>query len=58
MTNYPTTIKTHYRDDSEGRSLFCSGRSVYLHLATKTLDEVTCKACRRRLIAITKKVVA
>ena len=46
--------KVHYRSEAPLTAgvvlLFCSGRSVAFGLHTRSLDEVTCRACRRKLV--------
>lgn len=51
------TIKTHYHGNL-GRILFCSGRHMDYAMTSNRLDDVTCGACRRKLIAQSKKVKA
>ena len=49
-----TTGKVHYRSGAPRAAglelLFCSGRSMSFGLHTRMLDEVTCRACRRKLV--------
>lgn len=37
------------------RILFCSGRAVEFASITSRLDEVSCGACRRKLVAAAKR---
>ena len=54
----PTT-RTHYRSSAPRTAgvelLFCSGRSMPFGLYTHSLDEVTCRACRRKLVRKAKR---
>ena len=45
----PSMTKVHYRS-AESTLLFCSGRPLAFGLHTRSLDEVTCRACRRELV--------
>jgi hypothetical protein len=46
--------KTHFANTA-GRFLFCSGRHADFASYSTKLDDVTCKACRRKLIAQARK---
>ena len=50
------TGKVHYRaSNGMGALLFCSGMSVSFALHTRSLDGVTCRACRRKLVRKAKR---
>lgn len=51
-----TTSKTHFHGNINGgwRSLWCTGRSVQYAFTKQIPDEVTCGACRRKMLAQAK----
>lgn len=53
-------MKTHYHSNISGgyRLLFCSGMAVSYTYTTDRLDDVTCKACKRKLVRQAKKAAA
>ena len=49
-------MKTHYSGTfKSGHILYCSGRHAMYAMVSARLDEITCGACRRRLIAKSRK---
>ena len=54
------TYKTQYTGTALAthRILFCSGRAVEIADTSERFDDVTCKACLRKLVAQSKKVTA
>jgi hypothetical protein len=52
--------KTHWHGKMAygHRILYCSGRAVFLTNTTSRLDDVTCGACRRKLLTLARKGAA